>query len=82
MLGWADRPEEAAVAYRQCLDLTEPLGERWLTSYAQWGLGVDALGRGDVEEAERLERQALEAKAAFRDQLGIAWIAARLRISG
>jgi non-specific serine/threonine protein kinase len=83
MLGWADRPEDAAVAYQRCLDLTEPRGERWLTSYAKWGLGVDCLMAGDYDTAVRLEREALTAKAEFGDQLGVglsiealAWIAA------
>ncbi|KAA1421831.1 hypothetical protein F0U44_06060 [Nocardioides humilatus] len=86
VLGWADQPEESAVNYRGCLDLTEPRGERWLSSYSAWGLGLDALLAGDVEEAIRLERSALEAKADFQDQLGIglatevlAWAAAAQR---
>lgn len=86
ILGWADRPAEAALAYRRCRDLLEPLGERWLTSYSQWGLGLDALAAGRVDEAIALERAALVAKAEFGDQLGIglvlealAWAAVRQR---
>ena len=82
-LGWADRPDEAALAYRACFDLTEPRGERWLTSYSQWGMGLDALLAGQVQRAIDLERTALRAKAEFGDQLGIgltievlAWAAA------
>lgn len=71
ILGWADRPDEAAPAYRACLEILEPRGERWLTSYARWGLGVDALASGDVEVALDMERNALRAKAEFGDQLGI-----------
>jgi len=83
MLGWADRPDEAASAYQRCLDLTRPRGERWLTSYSLWGLGVDALLAGRLDDSVSLEREALEAKAMFGDQLGIgltvealAWAAA------
>ncbi len=86
MLGWADQPDEAAAAYQRCLDITEPLGERWLTSYSQWGLGVDALQTGQLDEAIRLERAALKAKVEFGDQLGVgltisalAWAAAAER---
>lgn len=86
MLGWADRADEAAAAYQSCLDLTEPRGELWLTSYAEWGLGVDALQAGDLDRAILLERKALRAKADFGDKLGIgltiealAWAAAEQR---
>lgn len=82
-LGWADRASEAALAYRACFELTEPRAERWLTSYSQWGLGLDALLAGHVQHAIDLERTALRAKAEFGDQLGIgltievlAWAAA------
>jgi len=51
-----------------------------------WGLGVDALISGKLDDALRLERSALDAKATFGDQLGIgltieviAWIAAEQR---
>ncbi|WP_164512555.1 ATP-binding protein [Nocardioides baekrokdamisoli] len=70
MLGWADRPVEAAEAYQRCLDATQPLGERWLSSYSQWGLGVDRLLTGHLEEAIDLERRALATKVEFGDQLG------------
>lgn len=83
MLGWADRADEAAQAYRRCLELTQPRGERWLSSYSLWGLGVDALIAGHVEEAVHLEREALADKVMFGDQLGVglsievlAWAAA------
>lgn len=86
MLGWADQPAAAAAAYRQCLEACRPAGELWLSSYAQWGLGLDALLTGDVIEAIRLEREALRQKARFKDQLGIglaleplAWAAAEQR---
>lgn len=83
MLGWADRPAEAATAYQHCFELTEPRRERWLASYSLWGLGVDAFMAGRLEEAIKLEREALEVKADFGDQLGIGltlgalgWVAA------
>lgn len=72
MLGWAERPDEAADCYRRCLEETRPLGERYWTTYAQWGLGVDLLLAGEVEEAIRLEREAVAAKAAFGDRMGTA----------
>jgi non-specific serine/threonine protein kinase len=83
MLGWVDKPGEAAAAYQRCFELTEPRRERWLTSYSLWGLGVDAFMAGRLDEAIKLEREALEAKADFGDQLGIGltlgalgWVAA------
>jgi len=86
MLGWADLPDQAAEAYRQCLDASGPVGELWLSSYAQWGLGLDALLSGRVADAIDLEREALRHKASFQDQLGIglaleplAWAAAEQR---
>jgi predicted ATPase/DNA-binding CsgD family transcriptional regulator len=86
MLGWADLPDDAAVAYRQCLEVCRPAGELWLSSYAQWGLGLDALLSGRVTEAIEREREALRHKARFHDQLGIglaleplAWAAAERR---
>ncbi|MFL6172994.1 MAG: ATP-binding protein [Marmoricola sp.] len=86
ILGWADRADEAAAAYRRCLEILEPRGERWLVSYSQWGLGVDALTSGDLEGSIALERAALRTKADFGDQLGIgltlealAWAAAEQR---
>lgn len=71
ILGWADRPEAAAFEYGRCMALLAPRGERWLTSYSQWGLGVDALSTGSVEESITLEQQALRTKVDFGDQLGI-----------
>ncbi|MGY2875062.1 putative ATPase/DNA-binding CsgD family transcriptional regulator [Marmoricola sp. URHA0025 HA25] len=86
MLGWADRPDEAAAAYRACLEIGEPQGERWLTSYSKWGLGLDALNAGRFDEAITLERDALRAKVDFGDTLGIgltievlSWAAAEQR---
>jgi len=83
MLDWIDRPSAAAHAYTRCLELTEPRGEKWLSSYAAWGLGIDALLADDLDRATDFERQALEVKVGFGDQLGIglaiealAWIAA------
>lgn len=83
MLGWVDQPRAAATAYQRCFELTEPRRERWLTSYSLWGMGVDAFMAGRLEEAVKLEREALEAKADFGDQLGIGltlgalgWVAA------
>lgn len=70
MLGWADRPDEAVDSYQRCLELTEPLGERWFSSYARWGLGVDHLLSGRLDAAIELERTALTAKAEFGDRLG------------
>ncbi|WP_125565612.1 ATP-binding protein [Nocardioides baekrokdamisoli] len=72
MLGWAHRPDDAAECYRECFALTQPLGERYWTSYAQWGLGVDMLLSGSIEESVQLEREALETKALFGDALGTA----------
>ena len=83
MLGWADRPEEAADAYQACFELGEPRGEQLLTSYSRWGLGLEALLAGRDDDAIELERESLAAKADFQDQLGIgltievlAWAAA------
>jgi len=72
MLGWADRPDEAAEAYRLCFEMGEPVGEQVFTSYSTWGLGLDALLAGRVDDAIELERAALRSRADFQDQLGIA----------
>lgn len=71
MLGWADEPAAAAECYQRCFDSTQPAGEHYWNSYAQWGLGVDLLLSGEVEESLRVERAALETKAAFDDTLGL-----------
>jgi DNA-binding CsgD family transcriptional regulator len=54
--------------HRRC----EQRGERWLLSYAIWGLGFVALARGHLEQAGVHLRDSLRIKRFFHDTLGLA----------
>ena len=54
--------------HRRC----EQCGERWLLSYAIWGLGFVALARGQLEQADVHLRDSLRIKRFFHDTLGLA----------
>src|SRR6516162_2092602 len=54
--------------HRRC----EQSGERWLLSYAIWGLGFVALARGQLEQADVHLRDSLRIKRFFHDTLGLA----------
>jgi non-specific serine/threonine protein kinase len=55
--------------HRRC----EQRGERWLLSYAIWGLGFVALARGQLEQADVHLRDSLRIKRFFHDTLGLAF---------
>jgi DNA-binding CsgD family transcriptional regulator len=54
--------------HRRC----EQSGERWLLSYAIWGLGFVALARGQLDQADVHLRDSLRIKRFFHDTLGLA----------
>jgi non-specific serine/threonine protein kinase len=54
--------------HRRC----EQSGERWLLSYAIWGLGFVALTRGQLDQADIHLRDSLRIKRFFHDALGLA----------
>ena len=75
--------EGAAAALQACVDLTEPVGEVHVRSYALAALGMLALLRGDTVAATDLERQALVMKMDLGDRSAtafvlevLAWVAA------
>ncbi len=55
--------------HRRC----EQRGERWLLSYAIWGLGFVALARGQLDQADVHLRDSLRIKRFFHDTLGLAF---------
>ena len=82
-LGLAGAGERAIEAHRECLALTEPLGELWFRSYSLWALGLDAWRTGDQQRATALEKDSLRMKRDLDDHLSIAlclealaWLAA------
>ena len=64
-----DAAEEQFVS---CRDLCTASGERWLLSYALYGLAFVSYARGDLESGFSLARQALRIKRFFGDTLGLA----------
>jgi len=64
--------ERAIEAHRECLAMTEPLGEFWFRSYSLWALGLDAWRTGEQDRAAALEKDSLRMKRDLDDQLGIA----------
>src|SRR4029078_5704767 len=68
----AGSAERAIVAPRECLALTEPLGELWFRSYSLWALGLDAWRTGDHQRATALEKDSLRMKRDLDDHLSIA----------
>jgi len=73
--------DAARSSFIWCRDLSELTGERWLLSYALYGLGFVAKLEGDPERALALAREALDIKWFFRDLCGlsttmelIAWV--------
>ena len=76
----------AEAELRACVELTEPVGEVHVRSYALAALGMLALLRGDLDVATDLERQALVMKTDLGDRSAtafvlevLAWVAAAQR---
>lgn len=63
--------EEARTHFDWCRDLCSLTGERWLLSYALYGLAFVEKTEGRVELAVTLAREALEIKWFFRDLCGL-----------
>ncbi|HYX60809.1 MAG TPA: AAA family ATPase, partial [Streptosporangiaceae bacterium] len=79
----AGEAPEAVHWWGQCARVSEASGNVWYRVYAQWGLAVAALLRGDHEEARRLGSQALRTIRCMDDAMGVvlcldalAWAAA------
>jgi non-specific serine/threonine protein kinase len=75
--------ERAVTHFADCRTRCEQRGERWLLSYAVWGLGFVELIRGELEHAAAHVRESLRIKRFFHDTLGLsvaldllAWITA------
>jgi non-specific serine/threonine protein kinase len=76
----------AAQWWGECARVSEASGNVWYHAYAQWGLAVAALLRGDHEDARRLGYVALRALRCMDDAMGavlcfdvLAWVAAARR---
>ncbi len=75
--------ERAVTHFADCRTRCERRGERWILSYAVWGLGFVELIRGELEHAAAHVRESLLIKRFFHDTLGLsvaldllAWIMA------
>jgi len=71
-LGLTGAGERAIEAHRECLALTDPLGELWFRSSSLWALGLDAWRSGDQHRAAALEKDSLRTKRDLDDHLAIA----------
>lgn len=63
--------DEARAHFAWCRELCSLTGERWLLSYALYGLGFVHKLEGNPEEAIVLAREALDIKWFFRDLCGL-----------
>jgi predicted ATPase/DNA-binding CsgD family transcriptional regulator len=82
----AGEAEPAACWFTRCASLCQDSGNIWYHAYAQWGLAVTALLRGDHEDARRLGSAALRTIRGMDDAMGVvlcldalAWVAAARR---
>ena len=76
----------AAALYEQALALVDQGGDPWTRSRCLWGAGLSMWLQGDLDRAERAERQALRVIGELDERSGIAlcldalaWIAATRR---
>ena len=79
-------PADTRQIFEECVRICIEHGERWNLSYALWAYGLAVWREGEVEEATRLEEQALRLKWDVQDPIGIplcvealAWITADAR---
>ncbi|CAN5457380.1 hypothetical protein BH11ACT8_BH11ACT8_00630 [soil metagenome] len=63
--------DEARAQFELCRSLCTVTGERWLLSYALYGLGFVCKLEGHPEESIVLARQAIEIKWFYRDLCGL-----------
>jgi len=82
-LVWQGDVDGAGATLAECRELCDRLGDAWVGSYADYGLGLVARTRGDTAAATELLRAALRAKRVPPDTLGmlqclevLAWLAA------
>ena len=80
---WQGDVDGAGATLAECRELCDRLGDAWVGSYADYGLGLVARARGDTAAATELLRAALRAKRVPPDVLGmlqclevLAWLAA------
>jgi DNA-binding CsgD family transcriptional regulator len=64
------RTEEAARCFESVRHLSQSVGERWMLSYAVFGLGLVALSEERYADAVCLARSSLELKQDFQDAVG------------
>ena len=64
--------ERAFACHKECLAITEPVGESWFRSNSLLYVGIAAWRVGDVETALQMERDCLRLRRLMDDQLGIA----------
>lgn len=70
--GFAGEAEKALGCHRECVTLTESVGESWFRSFSMWNAGLLANQRGDTREAIALVRESLALKGEIDDRFGIA----------
>jgi len=82
----AGEAEPAADWFTTCADVCQDSGNVWYHAYAQWGLAVVALLRGDHEDARRRGCAALRTIRCMDDVMGVVlcldalgWVAAAQR---
>jgi len=82
----AGEAQSASDWFSECAGMCESSGNVWYHAYAQWGLTVVALLRGDHESARRLGCAALRTVRCMDDAMGVvlcldalAWAAAARR---
>ncbi|HEX4189735.1 MAG TPA: LuxR C-terminal-related transcriptional regulator [Marmoricola sp.] len=68
---------------RACLQITDPLGETYISAYARWAVGLGSLMDGDLASAAALTTEAVSRSNSLGDRLAmalelesLAWIAA------
>lgn len=70
LLSFDGRTDEAADCFQLVLDRCDAAGERWMRSYALFGLGLVALVEDRYVEAGELARTSLRLQEGFADSIG------------
>lgn len=78
-----DDQEQAMALARECISISESLGEVWIRGWVLWTQGIAAWRQGDTRRAARLERDSIRLKQHFNNRMGVgqcievlAWTAA------